>query len=110
MNYTPGPWEAADLDRELFPHVFIGPELLYSDGSGRFRAMIIVNDGPTPEDVAAGHGYGSTLETCRANARLIAAAPDLLEALKECLSCEFAVTDKAAIEKARSAIAKAEGR
>jgi hypothetical protein len=34
---------------------------------------------------------------------------ELLEALKECLNCEFAVTDKAAISKARAAIAKAEG-
>ncbi len=33
---------------------------------------------------------------------------ELLEALKECLNCEFAVTDKAAISKARAAIAKAE--
>jgi hypothetical protein len=48
-------------------------------------------------------------EQCRANALLIAAAPELLEALKECLNCEFAVTDKAAISKARAAIAKAIG-
>lgn len=44
-----------------------------------------------------------------ANARLIAAAPELLEALIECLECEFSVTDKAAITKARAAIAKATG-
>lgn len=44
-----------------------------------------------------------------ANASLIAAASDLLEALIECLECEFAVTDKAAIAKAEAAIAKATG-
>lgn len=44
-----------------------------------------------------------------ANAHLIAAAPKLYEALLECLECEFAVTDKAAIEKARAALAKARG-
>jgi hypothetical protein len=34
---------------------------------------------------------------------------DLLQALQECLQCEFAVTDKAAIAKANIAIAKATG-
>ena len=41
---------------------------------------------------------------------LSSAAPALLEALIDCLDCEFPVTDKAVIEKARAAIAKAEGR
>jgi hypothetical protein len=41
--------------------------------------------------------------------RLHALNGELLEALKECLNCEFAVTDKAAISKARAVIAKAEG-
>ena len=42
--------------------------------------------------------------------RLHAVNGELLEALQECLNCEFAVTDKAAISKACAAIAKAEGR
>jgi hypothetical protein len=42
--------------------------------------------------------------------RLHALNGELLEALKECLNCEFAVTDKAAISKARAAIARAEGK
>lgn len=45
----------------------------------------------------------------KANARLIAAAPELLDALTECLECEFAVSEKAAIAQARAAIAKATG-
>lgn len=49
------------------------------------------------------------LVNLQANARLIAAAPELLEALIECLDCEFSVTDRAAINKARAAIAKATG-
>jgi hypothetical protein len=40
--------------------------------------------------------------------RLSTVNATLLDALKECLNCEFAVTDKAAISKARAAIARAE--
>ena len=44
-----------------------------------------------------------------ANAALIASAPELYEALVECLECEFAVTDKAAIANAHAALKKARG-
>lgn len=55
---------------------------------------------------------------CEANARLITAAPDLLEALKECLPYAEASVgipetlwpDDSCLLKARAAIAKAEGR
>ncbi len=43
----------------------------------------------------------------KANARLISSAPYLLEALIECLNCEFPVTDKSAIAKAEAAISYA---
>lgn len=80
--FTPGEWEAAFLQEEKrFPSVYIGPELPYHDHSGRFRARITINEGPTPEDVARGTGFGTTMETARANARLIAAAPPMLRAL-----------------------------
>lgn len=45
-----------------------------------------------------------------ANARLIAAAPELLEALEGCLTCEFPVIDRDAVSKALAAIAKATGK
>ena len=47
---------------------------------------------------------GSDNEETNANARLIAAAPDLLEALEALLEGDFNVA-----EKARAAIAKAKG-
>lgn len=64
-------------------------------------------------------GDGLTEEVMEANARLIAAAPDLLEALQECVSmleqfcfsdanCEGAVT--AQVNEARNAIRKATGK
>ena len=45
-----------------------------------------------------------------ANARLIAAAPCLLEALQACIEGEFATTDKAALDLAHAALAKATNR
>lgn len=53
--------------------------------------------------------YPKGIPAAEANARVMAAAPDLLAALIECLNCEFAVTDKAAIAMAKAAIAKATG-
>lgn len=78
-RHTPQPWDAEiDPSGKYFPSVFLGPKLKYRDNSGSMRAKVIVNEGPTPEDVASGYGFGSTMETCNANALLIAAAPDLL--------------------------------
>ena len=47
----------------------------------------------------------------QANARLIAAAPELLEALKEAMGgyTEFSVGDRELLRKCRATIAKAEG-
>ena len=82
-NHTPGPWQVSLLDK--YPN------------------EAFVN---WPNGFASVNGSRAGRE---ANARLIAAAPDLLAALRECLTCEFAVTDKAVIAKAKSAIARAVG-
>ena len=81
MQHTPGPWRQED------DYVVI---------MGNFRMTDLRYSGKTTGEAIA-------------NAKLIAAAPDLLSALRECLACEFAVTDKAAIAKAESAIARAVG-
>ena len=58
---------------------------------------------------------GAQSPECEANARLIAAAPDLLEALEMCTKAmasvlpDFNPYDQAAYDKARAAIAKAKG-
>lgn len=85
-THTPGPWEA--LNRGYKHHVT-------SQDAGAFYAEIC---GPHHE----------------ANARLIAAAPDLLAALqicaKELRKISSNVLMNPAYQKARAAIAKAEGR
>ncbi len=88
--HTPGPWTAViHEDGRLFPHVQIGPELPYSDGSGTSQDRITVNVGATPEMVEAGVGGGTTMETADANARLIAQAPTLLRQRDELRAALF---------------------
>ena len=101
MKHTPGPWKA---DR-----MYHGPK------EKDRRCGFIVN-GPDENqqdlplricDLRVPSGMDGFREG-QANARLIAAAPELLEALREVVS----ISDRKhnAWDKARSAIAKAEGR
>ena len=81
--YTPGPWKHESelmIDFHSSPHFCIGS----------FR---------NPEDCA----------TSKANARLIAAAPDLLAALEEALPWLAARSNTDTLMKAEAAIAKATG-
>lgn len=89
-KHTPGPWtvRVCSDTRCVWPQV----------------------DGPNDEEIIVSHAMMS----CRiedANARLIAAAPELLAALQEMLSRFGGATDKEtpAEKQARAAIAKATG-
>lgn len=89
MGHTPGPWKV-EID---------------SDGS----VLIMCSDGA--------HRYyigdmEDTCTECHANARLIAAAPDLLEACRAFIEADMQWTDvaNAVLEQMEAAIAKAEGR
>jgi len=92
-KHTPGPW-AMDEDK-------YGEEI----------DVYPLKDGPPPmgrwAEICTVKDYESQDEM-RANARLIAAAPDLLEALK--LACELLEYGGFDMEKFHAAIAKAEGR
>jgi len=97
VKHTPGPWQLVAADDyeihsdavpEAFPHHCKGDDL------GRFVALI----GNRADD------FG------RANARLIAAAPELLEALRELLDLHVAHHNSIEHAAARKAISKAEGR
>lgn len=79
-KHTPGHWRIGDAGLTVF-----GPP----------------NGNPSPEKIARTRN--------RANARLIAAAPDLLALVQEILSDELASLAPGTIERARAAIAKATG-
>ena len=91
-QHTPGPWTIhADTD---------GWPLVMSGGvAGRIVAN--VNPQSCPDESSAPEFVEMP---CEANARLIAAAPELLDACKAALS-----DDQPYIEKCRTAIAKATG-
>ncbi len=90
-SYTPGPWTVAELDR------------LYVNSPG---GTIVIHPGGS---------YRAKIGELQANARLIAAAPELLEAGKEALAWWHSIPSN--IEKkepgwlalVRAAIRKAEG-
>ena len=106
-QHTPGPWEAEIYpDGKYFPSVVIGyrPGLRYFDGSGDDKSMrrqreIVINVGPPGSDLAS-----NSMEVCNSNARLIAAAPELLEAA-ECAVAECGLNGS--LEALDAAIAKA---
>lgn len=102
MSHTPGPWVVID-DRQVVTLAVCHPGRTYGYGCGN-DFVCDLNDGEY-------HQYRNDKEQA-ANARLIAAAPDLLEALKGL--CRQGITSTAADwdtawSTARAAIAKAEG-
>ena len=99
MNHTPGPWE---VHRTGY--------------TGRSSAKYVINGQPSkPGNAyrAVAHIKHSTVSPMEANARLIAAAPELLEALQEMYHAfnwgDMNQVETWAIEQCRAAIAKATG-
>lgn len=108
-RHTPGPWTAEVPPRDAYTD----PDIMLNDDT----AFWIAGPGRTGEVLASvfrtSHGEADT------NARLIAAAPQLLDALKALARidngscwCDHAILPghSSACLKARAAIAKAEGR
>lgn len=91
--FTPGPWAVSATD-----------DFLVVKGRQKIAATFPITEA-NPE---------ASDDIERANAHLISAAPDLLEALKDCLACwphDFnSHGEELAEAKARAAIAKAEGK
>ena len=111
-KYTPGPWRVGEQTEKQHTRI----EQCSARGDGQWSITVgwVNDDANTVPDADGRLG-----ETWKANARLIAAAPDLLEALDHCekiLNAWFADPGDdpgrramAAVNKARAAIAKAEG-
>ncbi len=96
-KHTPAPWHVKFSDDDPYDDILI-------KGSGRSIAKIWLDDAPVPD-------YNAQQ---KANAQLIAAAPELLEALKEILADaemieSFIEGGENYFTKAKNAIAKAEG-
>ena len=96
MNHTPGPWKF--VKHSNYSHYF-----------GRVKTL---QEGRNYPGVALVEHNGRTIskEEVEANANLIAAAPELLEALEEMYEkCNISPDDAPHRVKARAAIAKAKG-
>ena len=94
MKHTPGPWLYSE--HLIYPCGAYGEDKLVKHGS---------------KSVAMVRATGNAEET-EANAKLIAAAPELLEALQDCrdiLTDVFKNSKRAAIIRADAAIQKATG-
>lgn len=94
-KHTPGPWTTDDIDQSDFYRYVIGENKIVC----RVRLKGFM---------------GNKLEHAEANARLIAAAPDLLDSLSEIFDyaggADSALHDEYVMDRARAAIAKAEGK
>lgn len=91
--HTPGPWSALPLNDEDDFDVMTASVLVHN-GRGTFTAQAL---GHTSKEVVA-------------NARLIAAAPELMEALRAIVEDRYVEKLGSLKLRARTAIAKAEGR
>jgi hypothetical protein len=98
-QHTPGPWtlDLGNIGIDMKNHVGVD-----APDHGGIAQVVWVMDDDASE--------GKNTPTCEANARLIAAAPDLLEALQDALcALECCGKDYPAASKAQEAIAKATG-
>ena len=69
MKHTKGPWTILDTAK-----------LLQAD-SGSYICLVLADDFSVEGDVGQTYGSNTSAETARANARLISAAPEMLDAL-----------------------------
>ena len=106
MSHTPGPWEVHNLTDVFSP----------SGGDSGNGVKADDNDGWLVADCGCGitfvQGQDTTLDIAvqQDNARLIAAAPKLLEACRELVDfIDFPHADDCPVTKAKAAIAEAEG-
>jgi hypothetical protein len=102
ITHTPGPWAVKPMYGDNHG-IFAGPGAESGDWGG-WR-------GTSPRMIATTYDYGGVnTAISAANARLIAAAPDLLLALSNLVACEGTEGDRSVlIRRACEALAKARG-
>jgi hypothetical protein len=106
--YTPGPWAVQDIGSNCLRITGNMPlEIVPHESRDYYSAIASV----TQRDAHPRYDAGISRQTCAANARLMAAAPDLLEALKlaEYLLSGANINGNVVERKVREAIKKAEG-
>lgn len=104
-KFTPGPWRV-----DLYGAKKYGPAYAFSPvgGCGCCNSPWVMS--------LADYDSEQGKEECDANAALIAAAPDLYEALREIVNSDMAMREEdegresPTLTRARAALAKAEGR
>lgn len=108
-QHTPGPWDYVASTRHHGPYITSEFGTTIAD----FYTMT-KPDCPSTANGGPSKPVHFMAEMADANARLAAAAPDLLEAAKSLLDCipynKISASKLEKIESARAAIAKAEGR
>jgi hypothetical protein len=119
MSHTPGPWSIAPhSDRDEVLDVVADYKDIVIDGRSVHQAHWIAECDSAIDSAMELDEQETALDTMRSNASLIAAAPDLLAALKECAwrlgalalaSGDFSEVNAKAIDLANAAITKAEG-
>ena len=112
-KHTPGPWKVSDkmmTDEMVCRHDTIGAwvhSCRHIEGAGKLLAAAQSNE-PIGTGYNGGHPQVASRDEMLANARLIAAAPELLDALRLVLAHDWPLTG-AEWTAIRAAIAKAEG-
>jgi hypothetical protein len=103
--HTPGPWGVSESidNTESLSTYYVGPL------GGSFAAQLLA----ATVGLASNSSWSVTKEECAANAALMAASPELLEALRwavEQIADDLCPDHQAALDGCRQAIAKAEGK
>ena len=97
-RYTPGPWRVGDTeDKENFLQ-----KPIWSDERRAVVAYVVGSTNPMLDWYSGAYNY-------HVNAHIIAAAPELLEALEAIMENDGTMMRPNCIDKARDAIAKAYG-
>jgi len=112
-KHTPGPWKVSDkmmTDEMVCRHETLGAWMhscRYIEGAGKLLATTQSTE-PIGTGYNGGHPQVESRDEMLANARLIAAAPELLDALRMVIAHDGRLTG-ADWETIRAAVDKAEG-